>query len=241
MHNAGPTRPLPPDYSHLADIFETRQMHSPPSSRESTPELTPEQERARRRAIVQPAFFYPNSGCDDPSLDTHQPLSDEELAKLDDEAFADALLDPAEDPRASRGIPVFRPTLHEFSDFERYMESIEPWGRRSGIVKVIPPKEWQDWSLSPAKRGAPPHILGPRLGERLSPRWPSSTRPRDIVQQELNTRRSKRARKGEDSVEDEQERAALVDALRTIDERKPTLPELVPLQCMLPNPIFTTH
>ncbi|KAF8742797.1 jmjN domain, partial [Rhizoctonia solani] len=253
MHNAGPTRPLPPDYSHLADIFETRQMHSPPSSRESTPELTPEQERGRRRAIVQPAFFYPNSGCDDPSLDTHQPLSDEELAKLDDEAFADALLDPAEDPRASRGIPVFRPTLHEFSDFERYMESIEPWGRRSGIVKVIPPKEWQvhhprdglsstTERLSAIKLKNPieQHFIG-RTGlyrqqneERrhtYSVRdWASAClrdglrapAPRDIVQQELNTRRSKRARKGEDSVEDEQERAALVDALRTIDERKPT-------------------
>ncbi|KDN44039.1 hypothetical protein RSAG8_05771, partial [Rhizoctonia solani AG-8 WAC10335] len=44
--------------------------------------------------------------------------------------------------------------------------------------------------------------------------------PREIVQQALNSRRSKRARKGEDAVDDDEERAALVDALRTLDERK---------------------
>ncbi|CAE6447318.1 unnamed protein product [Rhizoctonia solani] len=230
-------------------------MYSPPLSRESTPELTPEQERARRRAIVQPAFFYPNSGSDDPSLDLREPLSEEELSKMDDDAFAEALLDPAEDPRASRGIPVFRPTLHDFADFERYMERIEPWGRRSGIVKVIPPKEWQVHHLYfPARDGlssTTERLAGVKLKNPIEQHFIGRTglyrqqneerrhtysvrdwatacardglrapAPRDIVQQEINTRRSKRARKGEDSVEDERERAALVDALRTIDQRK---------------------
>ncbi|CAE6368541.1 unnamed protein product [Rhizoctonia solani] len=238
MHNAGPTRPLTPHYSHPPDFARPGDMYSPPSSRESTPELTAEQERARRRGIVQPAFFYPNSGSDDPSLDVQQPLSDEELSQLDDEAFADALLDPAEDPRASRGIPVFRPTLHDFSDFERYMESIEPWGRRSGIVKVIPPKEWQRLASVKLKNPIEQHFIG-KTGlyrqQNEERRHTYSVRdwaaacardglrapaPRDVVQQELNTRRSKRVRKGEDAVEDEQERAALLDALRAIDQRK---------------------
>lgn len=51
-------------------------------------------------------------------------------------------LDPEDDPLAQRGIPVFKPTMQEFQDFEGYMKSIEPWGMRSGIVKVVPPKEW---------------------------------------------------------------------------------------------------
>jgi hypothetical protein len=34
--------------------------------------------------------------------------------------------------------------MEEFSDFEGYMERIAPWGHRSGIVKVIPPKEWTE-------------------------------------------------------------------------------------------------
>lgn len=32
--------------------------------------------------------------------------------------------------------------MQEFQDFEGYMNKIERWGLRSGIVKVIPPKEW---------------------------------------------------------------------------------------------------
>ncbi|CAE6482174.1 unnamed protein product [Rhizoctonia solani] len=233
-------------------------MYSPPSSRESTPELTPEQERARRCAIVQPAYFYPNSGSIDPVLEERKPLSDEELAKLDDEELSERMLDPAEDPRATRGIPVFRPTLDDFSDFERYMERIEPWGRRSGIVKVIPPKEWRDRLSSTNHRlGAvklknpiEQHFIGrtglfrqqneerrhtysvrdwATLCARDGLRAPS---PREIVQQELNSRRSKRTRKGEDAVEDEEERAALVDALRTLDTRK---------SAPRPSNIATTH
>ncbi|KAG8816801.1 hypothetical protein FRC18_000813 [Serendipita sp. 400] len=53
-------------------------------------------------------------------------------------------LTPEEDPVAARGIPVFKPTWQEFSDFEKYMEAIQPWGIRSGIVKVIPPVEWRN-------------------------------------------------------------------------------------------------
>lgn len=51
-------------------------------------------------------------------------------------------LDPADDPAAQRGIPVFKPTMEQFQDFEAYMNRVEPWGMRSGIVKIIPPKEW---------------------------------------------------------------------------------------------------
>ncbi|EGO23093.1 hypothetical protein SERLADRAFT_340652, partial [Serpula lacrymans var. lacrymans S7.9] len=42
------------------------------------------------------------------------------------------------------GIPVFKPSMDEFADFEGFMTKIECWGLRSGIVKVIPPKEWTD-------------------------------------------------------------------------------------------------
>ncbi|EIW69101.1 hypothetical protein TREMEDRAFT_31415, partial [Tremella mesenterica DSM 1558] len=49
---------------------------------------------------------------------------------------------PEDDPEARRGIPVFRPTMEEFKDFEGYVERTTPWGQRSGIVKIIPPAEW---------------------------------------------------------------------------------------------------
>ncbi|KAG6868897.1 hypothetical protein C0993_008195 [Termitomyces sp. T159_Od127] len=53
-------------------------------------------------------------------------------------------LDPEDDPLAHRGIPVFKPTMEEFRDFEGYVSRIECWGMKSGIVKIIPPKEWSD-------------------------------------------------------------------------------------------------
>jgi hypothetical protein len=53
-----------------------------------------------------------------------------------------AWLTPEDDPLAHRGIPVFKPTMEEFQDFEEYVTRVEGWGMRSGIVKIIPPKEW---------------------------------------------------------------------------------------------------
>ena len=57
--------------------------------------------------------------------------------------------EPDDDPLASRGIPVLKPSMEEFEDFEGFVNKIECWGMRSGIVKVIPPKQWSvcpfDW------------------------------------------------------------------------------------------------
>ncbi|KAL4244558.1 JHDM3 histone demethylase family protein [Abortiporus biennis] len=108
------------------------------SSRSSTPSLTPSRSPTPELP-AQPDHFY---GCDNP----HLPSPNSE---------GKAWFDPTDDPMASRGIPVFKPTVDEFADFETYMNRIECWGMRSGIVKVIPPKEWTD---------ALPSIL-PQLGD----------------------------------------------------------------------------
>ncbi|KAJ1021695.1 hypothetical protein NDA16_003831 [Ustilago loliicola] len=42
------------------------------------------------------------------------------------------------------GIPVFEPTMQQFHDFYAFCEAIDSWGMQSGIVKVVPPKEWRD-------------------------------------------------------------------------------------------------
>ncbi|KAG2217670.1 hypothetical protein INT45_006179 [Circinella minor] len=56
------------------------------------------------------------------------------------------LIEPAEYYDQANGgqIPVFRPTMEQFKDFKSFMEAIDPYGRHSGIVKVIPPREWKD-------------------------------------------------------------------------------------------------
>lgn len=78
---------------------------------------------------MQPDHFYGSEGIQFPP----SPKSD-----------GKTWLDPKDDPTASRGIPVFKPTMEQFKDFEAYMEKINCWGQRSGIVKVIPPKEWTE-------------------------------------------------------------------------------------------------
>lgn len=44
-------------------------------------------------------------------------------------------------------MPVFEPTMEDFEGnggFYGFVKRIEKYGMRSGIVKVIPPKEWTD-------------------------------------------------------------------------------------------------
>ena len=89
---------------------------TPSSSRALSPEIP-----------IQPDHFYGNG-------DTQLPPSPNSDGRN--------WLDPASDQMAQRGIPVFKPSMEEFEDFEGYMTKVEPWGMRSGIVKIIPPKEW---------------------------------------------------------------------------------------------------
>ena len=41
-------------------------------------------------------------------------------------------------------IPVFEPTMDQFKDFKRFISKIDKYGMKSGIVKVVPPKEWKE-------------------------------------------------------------------------------------------------
>ncbi|TEB18763.1 hypothetical protein FA13DRAFT_1745280 [Coprinellus micaceus] len=95
----------------------------------SVSSLTPCRSPTPEPPIMQPDHFYGSEGIQFPP----SPKSE-----------GKTWLDPKDDLNASRGIPVFKPTMEQFQDFEGYMEKINCWGQRSGIVKVIPPKEWKD-------------------------------------------------------------------------------------------------
>lgn len=41
-------------------------------------------------------------------------------------------------------IPVFEPTMNQFKDFKKFIAKIDKYGMKSGIVKVVPPKEWKE-------------------------------------------------------------------------------------------------
>ncbi|KAH9916071.1 uncharacterized protein B0H18DRAFT_1039143 [Fomitopsis serialis] len=96
---------------------------TPASSRQSTPEPP-----------VQPDHFY---GSDN----AHLPPSPHSDGRT--------WLTPEDDPWAQRGIPVFKPTVEEFQDFEAYLNRVECWGMKSGIVKIIPRRSGQTDSLPP--------------------------------------------------------------------------------------------
>lgn len=40
------------------------------------------------------------------------------------------------------GVPIFKPSFEQFSDFYRFVKACSPYGMQSGIVKVVPPQEW---------------------------------------------------------------------------------------------------
>ncbi|THH06325.1 hypothetical protein EW145_g4167 [Phellinidium pouzarii] len=103
-----------------------------PLSDQSTPSLTPSPSRSLSPIPpVQPDYFYSPDG------DAH-PFPASPLSS------GRTWLSPDDDPLATKGIPVFKPTMDEFVDFEAYMTRVECWGMRSGIVKIVPPKEWSD-------------------------------------------------------------------------------------------------
>ncbi|KAI2471542.1 hypothetical protein F4781DRAFT_386593 [Annulohypoxylon bovei var. microspora] len=41
-------------------------------------------------------------------------------------------------------VPVFKPDMHQFKDFKKFMTKVDCYGMKSGIIKIIPPKEWTD-------------------------------------------------------------------------------------------------
>ncbi|KAF7901095.1 hypothetical protein EAF00_003316 [Botryotinia globosa] len=68
------------------------------------------------------------------------PSSDSELSDL--EFTADEPIEPEHWEDDGR-VPVFMPTMAQFKDFNLFMDKVNKYGMKSGIVKVIPPPEWK--------------------------------------------------------------------------------------------------
>ena len=45
-------------------------------------------------------------------------------------------------------IPVFKPTMEQFRSFKKFIDKVDKYGMKSGIVKVIPPKEWYVYTVT---------------------------------------------------------------------------------------------
>ncbi|KAK4689189.1 hypothetical protein P7C73_g911, partial [Tremellales sp. Uapishka_1] len=96
---------------------------------------------------LQPHSFYPLQNSHTPSGSVRRW----------EEVGEEKWLSPEDDPMATRGIPIFRPTMEEFQDFEGYVTRTVPWGAQSGIAKVIPPEGWTR-SLPPISKDSLAHV-----------------------------------------------------------------------------------
>ncbi|KAK4701976.1 hypothetical protein P7C70_g4248, partial [Phenoliferia sp. Uapishka_3] len=122
-------------------------------------------------SATSPSYSLPSFLSEDPLSDDPNSSSDEDsdgnakpprAARFDSKGlrrptpsyYYDAEYDPAKVGSKKRrrrggmkGIPVFEPTMEEFEGqggFYGYVKRIEKYGLRSGVVKVVPPKEWSD-------------------------------------------------------------------------------------------------
>ncbi|OBT98424.1 hypothetical protein VE01_03087 [Pseudogymnoascus verrucosus] len=79
-----------------------------------------------------------------------KPEEEEAAEEKEPEVDVDDIGEVVPDHYADEGrVPVFKPTMHQFKDFQVYMDRINKYGMQSGIVKVVPPQEWLDNQPAP--------------------------------------------------------------------------------------------
>ncbi|PPJ49795.1 hypothetical protein CBER1_03323 [Cercospora berteroae] len=110
-----------------------------------TPEPHEQVKPTTERADQPPAALTPPTSDGEMNENQQKEIEDSELSDLefedeDEEIFPDHYWDEANGGK----IPVFKPTVEQFRDFQKFIDKIDKYGMKSGIVKVIPPKEWRD-------------------------------------------------------------------------------------------------
>ncbi|KAI9792329.1 MAG: hypothetical protein M1816_002554 [Peltula sp. TS41687] len=100
----------------------------------SAVEAMPSQVRAEKSTLTPPCSVRLPPKPDD--------ASSSELSDLEED---DDIGDVEPDHYYGGGkVPVFKPTMAQFRSFKKFIAKIDKYGMKSGIVKVIPPKEWRD-------------------------------------------------------------------------------------------------
>ncbi|KAI9344233.1 JmjC domain, hydroxylase-domain-containing protein [Zopfochytrium polystomum] len=111
-------------------------LHSPPDSPGHLNGTTPPFPKVAGNSnahIIQPAA-HEGQSSDSPHFHT-QPCGDHHLT-------------PEYQQGEEFSVPIFRPSMAQFRNFEAFVRSIEPYGKKAGLVKIIPPQEWKDECLS---------------------------------------------------------------------------------------------
>lgn len=112
---------------------------------DATIALSPESHNAKpmtTEPVAKPAnALTPPTSEEMNNEETKEEHEDSELSELDLDDEDEEEIEP--DHYWDDGkIPVFKPTMEQFRSFKKFIDKINPYGMKSGIVKVIPPPEW---------------------------------------------------------------------------------------------------
>ncbi|PSN68417.1 hypothetical protein BS50DRAFT_551941 [Corynespora cassiicola Philippines] len=88
---------------------------------------------------TKPALTPPTSE----DMDKRDERMSSELSELDSDYDDGEEIEPDHYFEGGK-IPVFKPTMEQFRNFKRFIDKVDKYGMKSGIVKVIPPKEWRN-------------------------------------------------------------------------------------------------
>ncbi|KAH7133337.1 hypothetical protein B0J13DRAFT_481032 [Dactylonectria estremocensis] len=152
---AGPAVAAAPPAPPVDDSIATLTRDEIDSANQLQAEAKAQAEKlAEAQAHAQTTFLH---SPPDTNKTIKSDASDSELSELDEEPIlSDALVPPpaSDDGQDDIGevlpdhwsgtVPVFKPTMDQFKDFKRFMEAVDSYGMKSGIIKIIPPQEWKE-------------------------------------------------------------------------------------------------
>ena len=113
-----------------------------PATMEQTTALSPEPRETIEQPVAKPATALTPPTSEEMNHEKKKEHEDSELSDLDlddDDDIEDIEPDHYWD---GGKIPVFKPTMDQFRSFKKFVEKIDKYGMKSGIVKGVPPKEW---------------------------------------------------------------------------------------------------
>jgi hypothetical protein len=126
--------------------METVVAPSAPAAMDHTATMTTEPRESIEKAEAKPASALTPPTSEEMNVEEQkkQEHEDSELSDLDldDDDLEDIEPDHYWDGENGGKIPVFKPTMDQFRSFKKFVDKIDKYGMKSGIVKVIPPKEW---------------------------------------------------------------------------------------------------
>ena len=124
--------------------MDTLIAHSTPPAMADPATMAPEPRQSIEKADAKPAnaLTPPTSEENNHEEQKTKEHEDSDLSDLDLDDDDDAEdIEPDHYWDGGR-IPVFKPTMEQFKSFKKFVDKIDKYGMKSGIVKVIPPKEW---------------------------------------------------------------------------------------------------